>query len=98
MVTTSSSSPTCCSSRWPTSARARRTTGRAYTRGYAWPSLLARDGDELFDHYRHALEALGNEKGTLALQQGAEQVPGPDQAAARDRRPHERERWILDGR
>jgi type I restriction enzyme M protein len=34
---------------------------------YAWPSLLARDGDELFDHYRHALEALGNEKGTLAL-------------------------------
>ena len=34
---------------------------------YAWPSLLARDGDELFDHYRHALEALGNEQGTLAL-------------------------------
>jgi type I restriction enzyme M protein len=34
---------------------------------YAWPSLLARDGDELFDHYRHALEALGSEKGTLAL-------------------------------
>ena len=23
---------------------------------YAWPSLLAKDGDELFDHYRHALE------------------------------------------
>jgi type I restriction enzyme M protein len=34
---------------------------------YAWLSLLARDGDELFDHYRHALEVLGNEKGTLAL-------------------------------
>jgi type I restriction enzyme M protein len=34
---------------------------------YAWPSLLARDEDELFDHYRDALEALGNEKGTLAL-------------------------------
>ena len=34
---------------------------------YAGPSLLARDGDELFDHYRHALEALGNEKGTLGL-------------------------------
>ena len=34
---------------------------------YAWPSRLARDGDELFDHYRHALEALGNQKGTLAL-------------------------------
>jgi type I restriction enzyme M protein len=34
---------------------------------YAWPTLLAKDGDELFDHYRHALEALGTEKGTLAL-------------------------------
>jgi hypothetical protein len=34
---------------------------------YAWPSLLASDGDELFDHYRHTLEALGSEKGTLAL-------------------------------
>jgi len=34
---------------------------------YAWPSLLAKDGDELFDHYRHALEALGQHKGTLGL-------------------------------
>ena len=34
---------------------------------YAWPELAARDGDELFDHYRHTLEVLGNEKGTLAL-------------------------------
>ena len=34
---------------------------------YAWPSLLSRDGDELFDHYRHTLESLGKEKGTLAL-------------------------------
>jgi type I restriction enzyme M protein len=33
----------------------------------AWPTLLAKDGDELFDHYRHTLEALGNEKGTLGL-------------------------------
>ena len=23
---------------------------------YTWPSLLRKDGDELFDHYRHALE------------------------------------------
>ena len=30
---------------------------------YAWPRLLARDGDALFDHYRH----MGNEKGTLGL-------------------------------
>jgi type I restriction enzyme M protein len=34
---------------------------------YSWPSLLAKDGDELFDHYRHALEALGQHKGTLGL-------------------------------
>ena len=36
-------------------------------RQYAWPTLLAKDGDELFDHYRHLLEELGKEKGTLAL-------------------------------
>ncbi len=34
---------------------------------YGWPSLLKRDGDELFDHYRHTLEALGNQKGLLGL-------------------------------
>jgi hypothetical protein len=34
---------------------------------YAWPTLLVRDGDALFDHYRHALEKLGQEKGTLGL-------------------------------
>lgn len=34
---------------------------------YARPALLARDVDALFDHYRHTLEALGNEKGTLGL-------------------------------
>jgi type I restriction-modification system DNA methylase subunit len=35
--------------------------------GYAWPSLLKKDGDELFDHYRHTLEALGKQKGLLGL-------------------------------
>jgi len=34
---------------------------------YAWPTLVKRDGDELFDHYRHTLENLGNEKGLLGL-------------------------------
>jgi type I restriction enzyme M protein len=34
---------------------------------YTWPTLLARGGDELFDHYRHALEKLGQERGTLGL-------------------------------
>jgi type I restriction enzyme M protein len=35
--------------------------------GFDWPSLLKRDGDDLFDHYRHILEKLGTEKGLLGL-------------------------------
>jgi len=35
--------------------------------GYDWPSLINKDGDELFDHYRHTLETLGSEKGLLGL-------------------------------
>jgi len=35
--------------------------------GYDWPSLLKKDGDELFDHYRHLLDELGKEKGLLGL-------------------------------
>ncbi|WP_437557535.1 type I restriction-modification system subunit M [Acidithiobacillus sulfuriphilus] len=35
--------------------------------GYDWESLRWRDGDVLFDHYRHVLEQLGNEKGLLGL-------------------------------
>ncbi|MEA1921732.1 MAG: class I SAM-dependent DNA methyltransferase [Pseudomonadota bacterium] len=34
---------------------------------YSWPTLIKKDGDELFDHYRHTLENLGNEKGLLGL-------------------------------
>jgi type I restriction enzyme M protein len=34
---------------------------------YAWPAQLAKDGDALFDHYRHTLEELGKQPGTLAL-------------------------------
>ena len=29
--------------------------------------VIKKDGNELFDHYRHTLEALGNEKGLLGL-------------------------------
>ncbi len=35
--------------------------------GYDWPSLVKKDGDELFDHYRHTLEELGKQKGLLGL-------------------------------
>jgi type I restriction-modification system DNA methylase subunit len=34
---------------------------------YAWPSLLARDGDELETHYRHVLESLGKRPGMLGI-------------------------------
>jgi len=34
---------------------------------YSWPVLVKKDGDELFDHYRHTLEVLGNQKGLLGL-------------------------------
>jgi type I restriction enzyme M protein len=35
--------------------------------GYDWPSLLKRDGDELEVHYRHLLEELGRQPGTLGV-------------------------------
>lgn len=34
---------------------------------YAWPSLLAVDGDELETHYRHTLEELGKRPGMLGV-------------------------------
>ena len=34
---------------------------------YNWKSLIKKDGDELFDHYRHVLENLGKGKGLLGL-------------------------------
>jgi len=55
---------------------------------YAWPMLLAKDGDALFDHYRHTLEELGKQPGTLALIFGKAQNkfdadhPGPRPSAA----------------
>jgi type I restriction enzyme M protein len=35
--------------------------------GCDWPSLLARDGDELEAHYRHVLETLSRSGGTLGV-------------------------------
>ncbi|MCK9368052.1 MAG: type I restriction-modification system subunit M [Metallibacterium scheffleri] len=50
---------------------------------YAWPTLVAQDGDELFDHYRHVLEALGQQKGTLGLIFGKAQNKFQDPAKLR---------------
>lgn len=33
---------------------------------YSWTSLIRQDGDDLFDHYRHTLEKLGQEKACSA--------------------------------
>jgi len=35
--------------------------------GYDWPSLLARDGEELETHYRRTLEVLSQQSGTLGV-------------------------------
>lgn len=39
----------------------------AVPKEFAWPSLVARDGDELETHYRHVLESLGKQKGMLGV-------------------------------
>lgn len=36
-------------------------------KGYDWPSLLAKDGDELEAHYWHVLDTLGKKPGMLGL-------------------------------
>ena len=50
---------------------------------YAWPALLALDGDALFDHYRHTLEELGKQPGTLSLIFGKAQNKFQDPAKLR---------------
>ena len=50
---------------------------------YGWQSLIKKDGDELFEHYRHVLEALGNEKGLLGLIFGKSQNKFQDPAKLR---------------
>jgi type I restriction enzyme M protein len=49
----------------------------------AWSALVARDGDALFDHYRHTLEELGKQPGTLALIFGKAQNKFQDPAKLR---------------
>ncbi len=39
----------------------------AVPKGYDWPSLMAKDGDELETHYRHVLETLGKRTGMLGV-------------------------------
>jgi type I restriction enzyme M protein len=45
----------------------RRDAASTIPAGYDWPSLLARDGDELETHYRHVLETLGKKPGMLGI-------------------------------
>ncbi len=39
----------------------------AVPKGYDWPSLLSKDGDDLETHYRHVLDTLGKRKGMLGV-------------------------------
>ncbi len=55
----------------------------AMPRQYDWQSLLRKDGDDLFDHYRHLLEKLGQEKGLLGLIFGRAQNKFQDPAKLR---------------
>jgi len=50
---------------------------------YDWQSLLKKDGNELFDHYRHLLEELGQKKGLLKLIFGRAQNKFQDPAKLR---------------
>ena len=50
---------------------------------YNWQSLLKKDGDDLFDYYRHLLEKLGQEKGLLGLIFGKAQNKFQDPAKLR---------------
>lgn len=45
----------------------RRDAASTIPKGMDWPSLLARDGDELEIHYRHTLEELGKRSGMLGV-------------------------------
>lgn len=36
-------------------------------KSYDWQSLIKKDGDDLFEHYRHVLENLGKKKGQLGI-------------------------------
>ena len=51
--------------------------------GYDWQSLLKKDGDDLFDHYRHILEKLGQGKRLLGLIFGKAQNKFQDPAKLR---------------
>ncbi len=50
---------------------------------YNWQSLLKKDGDALFDHYRHLLEELGKKTGLLGLIFGRAQNKFQDPAKLR---------------
>ena len=52
-------------------------------KNYDWPSLVKKDGDELFDHYRHILENLGKGKGLLGLIFNKSQIKFQDPAKLR---------------
>ena len=77
MATTSSRSPTCCSLKMDQEREdLLGGTLPPYRPSGSGTSWSARDGDQLFEHYRDALDALGKKPGLIGthLPQGTEQA------------------------
>lgn len=55
----------------------------AIPKEYDWQSLLKKDGEKLFEHYRHLLEALGKKQNLLGLIFGKSQNKFQDPAKLR---------------
>lgn len=67
--------------------------------GYDWPSLLAKDGDELEIHYRHTLEHLGKQRGFLRLvfQKAQNKISDPAKLRRLVADLIDREKWVTVG-
>jgi type I restriction enzyme M protein len=65
--------------------------------GYDWPSLMARDGDELETHYRHILEELGKQPGMLGIifRKAQNKVQDPAKLRRLVADLIDRERWTI---
>jgi len=63
----------------------------------AWPSLLARDGEELERHYRHVLDELGKKSGTLGVifRKSQNKIENPALLKRLIADLIDRERWVM---
>jgi type I restriction enzyme M protein len=64
--------------------------------GFDWPSLMARDGDELENHYRHTLEHLATQPGMLGIvfRKAQNKIQDPANLRRRIVDLIDREKWV----